>query len=910
MSYSIIIISSLAYLAIIFGIAYLAEYKQKQGKSIINNPYVYALSLGVYCTAWTYYGSVGRATTNGIEFLTTYIGPTIASAFFTPVLLKILRITKNQRITSLADFISTRYGKNATLAAMVSAFCIIGILPYIALQLKAITISFNVLTHNTNPIISDNTTMYITIALMVFIVIFGTRSVDATEKHEGLVAAVAFESIIKLVAFIAAGIFVTYGVFNGFSDVFKQASASEELVKLFTLNGNHAHTSWFAAILLSMMAVLFLPRQFQVSVIENVKEEHLKKAMWLFPLYLFIINIFVIPIALGGKIIFNNLPIDADTFVLAIPLHFDYNILGLLVFIGGFSAAASMIIVETIALSTMVSNNLVMPILFSRQAFQLSIDASIRGTIINIRRLSIVFILLLAYLYDKTIAQYFSLVSIGLISFTAVAQFAPSIIGGIFWKTASKNGAKAGIIAGFIIWFYTLIIPSISSVHLINDHVVQSGLFGISWLKPNALFGLEEFDPITHALFWSMLFNVFFYVTFSLYSKLDPKEVFQAELFVDVYKHSNEGENVIWRGSANMPELIALLNNFIGKERAHNLIKNYAHRHKINVEYNGKADPRMVIFCEKILAGVIGSASARIMVSSVTKEEEVSLNEVFKILQESQQMIELNKELRKKSIELVKTSEQLMKANEQLKNMDELKDEFLYTVTHELRTPLTSIRSMSEILYENPELNEIERAKFLEAMVKETERLSHLITKVLNLEKYESGRQKINCTSFDYFNLIKTCEEIIAPLANDKQIRMQVSIPNSMLLLHADKDLLQQVIINLLGNAVKFTPEKGAIHLVVRENETQIETSIIDNGKGISPELHELIFDKFFQAKNQTIKKPIGTGLGLAICKRIIEMHHGKIWVVSEEEKGARFTFTIPKFAPNEQIISHNESSL
>lgn len=912
MSNALIIVSSLLYLILLFGVAYFAEHRLRKGRSLINNPYVYALSMCVYCTAWTYYGSVGRATTNGIEFLTIYIGPTIMAALFFPILHKIIRITKAQRINSIADFISTRYGKNATLAAVVSIFCIIGVLPYIALQLKAITISFNTLSNHTqvgHNLVTDNT-LYFTIFLAIFIIIFGTRSVDATEKHEGLVAAVAFESVIKLIAFLAVGIFVTYGVFNGFGDIFHQSASLPDFNPLFTLNGEHASTGWFAGILLSMMAILFLPRQFQVGVIENVEEAHLKKAVWLFPLYLLVINIFVIPIAFGGKLILGNTPVDADTYVLALPLHFDSPMLSMFVFIGGFSAATSMIIVETIALSTMVSNNLIMPVIFSRGWFNNRTERPIRQTILYIRRFSIVAILLFAYLYDQYIAQFFSLVSIGLTSFTGVAQFAPAILGGIYWKTASKNGALAGIIIGFIIWFYTLIIPSIAHAHLISDSILTHGPLGIGWLKPQALFGLTGFDSITHALFWSMFFNCMAYFLFSVYSKPNPQEVYQAGIFVDINKHQRLEGSSIWRGTAYMPDLYALLENFLGKERSANLINNYAHRNKIVIDPQAKADPRIVSFSERILAGVIGSASARIMVSSVSKEEELSLNEVFKILHESQQMMELNKELRKKSIELTKATDQLRQANQQLTAMDELKDEFLYTVTHELRTPLTSIRSLTEIVHDNPDLSEEERQHFLGAVVKETERLSHLITKVLNLEKYESGKQKLNLTSFDLNMMARDLIGSYQLVAREKHINLTLHQPNSMLLLHADKDLLQQVFVNLLSNAMKFTPANGNIHVVITDLQSDVQVTISDSGKGIARELHELIFDKFFQARNQTIKKPEGTGLGLAICKRIVEMHQGKIWVESEPEKGARFTFTIPNFAPGESLIAHNESSL
>ena len=323
----------------------------------------------------------------------------------------------------------------------------------------------------------------------------------------------------------------------------------------------------------------------------------------------------------------------------------------------------------------------------------------------------------------------------------------------------------------------------------------------------------------------------------------------------------------------------------------------YAQRNKILIDQTSNlADPRLVDFSEKILAGVIGSASARIMVSSVTKEEELSIDEVLKILQESQQMMELNKELRKKSLELTKATDELKKANNQLKDMDALKDEFLYTVTHELRTPLTSIRALSEIVHDNPELEEVQRSEFLGRIVKETERLSHLITQVLYLERYESGRQKLNLSSFGMVDLAKDAYQTIEPLAKNKNINFKLVHPNSTLLLHADKDLLRQVMINLLGNAIKFTPEGGHVEFIIVDNHEEIIITIQDNGKGIPPEAHAFLFDKFFQARNQTLKKPEGSGLGLAIAKKIVTMHSGKIWVESEVGKGSRFVFLIPNF--------------
>ena len=895
----VIIISSLAYLALLFGIAYYTEKRAVSKRSIINNGYVYALSLAVYCTAWTYYGSVGRASTKGLDFITIYLGPTIAAALFYPILRKLIRIAKSQRITSIADLISSRYGKNFSLAALVTILCIIGIIPYIALQLKAISSSIHIITGSLSQLPENwkfwnDDTFYITGILVIFIIIFGTRSVDASEKHEGLVAAIAFESLIKLIAFLAVGVFVVFFIFNGFGDIFQQAYAHQELKKLFTIEPSSSYASWAGLMLVSMLAIFFLPRQFQVSVTENIQEKHIDKAVWVFPLYLLLINIFVLPIALAGKLIFIDQAVDADTYVLAFPLHFNASALSLFVYIGGFSAATSMIIVETIALSTMACNNLVMPILLSLKQFKTERNNHLSKNIILIRRISIFIILALAYIYDKTVAQHLALVSIGLVSFVAVAQFAPAVIGGIYWKGASKTGAIVGIIVGFIIWFFTLVVPTLISPGILPSSIMSEGLFGISFLKPFSLLGHQGMDSIAHATFWSLFANVGSFVFFSLYSKQTAQEIYQAEIFVDIAKHANDSEREsIWKGIAYLPDLKSLLKTFIGEERSTRLLTNFANKHKISLE-DRRADPRLVTFSEKILSGVIGSASARIMVGSITKEEELKIDEVLNILRESQQIIELNKELKKKSNELQKASNQLILINEQLKNMDRNKDEFLYTVTHELRTPITSIRAMSEIVHDHQDMPEDQKQHFLSSIIKETERLSRLISQVLTLEKYESGKQKLNLSSVHLNQLILDTINAVKTLAAEKNLNIKLKIPNSMFIAKCDEDLILQVMNNLLANAIKFSNTNQDIIVSLNTNYNEIEIAVQDFGKGIDPLLHKSIFDKFFQAKNQTLRKPEGTGLGLAICKKIIDLHGGTISVESELDKGAKFIFSLP----------------
>ncbi|MDI9869391.1 sensor histidine kinase [Flectobacillus roseus] len=896
----ILVLASLLYLAFLFGVAYWAEKRSGKGKSLVTNPYIYALSLAIYCTAWTFYGSVGRAVGYGIEYLSVYIGPTLMMPLWWLVIRKIIRISKVYRITSIADFISSRYGKNVTLGIIVTLVSLVGVLPYIAIQLKAISSSFRILTRTDSPsnshIFLDDLTFYISMGLGLFTIIFGTRKIDSTERHEGMVAAIAAESIIKALAFIVVGIFVTYGIFNGFGDIFNKAALHPQLKSQFLMDGNKGeYSSWFWHTALSMSAILFLPRQFQVAVVENVNEKHLNKAMWLFPLYLLIINIFVLPIAFGGELLFPNHDVNPDNYLLAIPLKYDAKFLALLTYIGGFSAATSMVIVETIALSIMVSNSLIMPILLAYPKVIGKYENNLSGLVNNIRRVSIFIILLLAYIYAKAIARYFSLVSIGMVSFAAVAQFAPAIIGGIYWKEGNRKGAIIGLLSGTFIWFYTLVLPSLIGAGLFPHSILEEGLWGIKALRPSALFGLEGMDDISHGVFWSMFFNIGSYVSFSLITKSTSIELNQAVTFVDIFSHSKFTDNTtIWRGTAYLNDIRTLLFNFFGERRTDRVLRLFAQKHSLNLE-NKKADPKLVTYSEKLLAGVVGAASARIMVASISKEEHISMDEVVNILRASQELMVNNKELRRKSIELEKATSELKEANEILKRTDKLKDDFLSTVAHEIRTPLTSIRALSEIVYDNPDMDQEEREHFLGTVVKESDRLSRLINQVLDLEKYESGRQKLIKESVDIQEIVKDSIDALYQPAKEKGIKV-VFLPDRFApKFEADRDKLIQVVVNLISNAIKYCEaDKGEIQIATHYVEGAVYTSIQDNGVGIAKEFQRLIFDKFFQAEDQTIKKPKGSGLGLAISKKIVELHQGQIWVESEVGHGSKFTFMLP----------------
>ena len=905
---------SFLYMGLLFAIAYWGDKRADEGRSVIANPYIYTLSLAVYCTAWTFYGSVGMAARSGLGFLTIYLGPTLMSILGWVVLRKIIRISKIHRITSIADFIASRYGKSPLLGGAVTVIAVMGVIPYIALQLKAISTGFLLINQYPGitvsmqfagiPVFGD-TAFYVAVTLALFAILFGTRHLEATERHEGLVAAIAFESIVKLAAFLTVGIFVTYFLHNGLADLFHKAGSLVELEKtttiadkgsaeffkdILTISAREStYIDWTMYLFLSMMAILFLPRQFQIMVVENVNEEHLNKAIWLFPLYLLAINIFVLPVALAGLLRFSDGSVNADWFILMLPMVEKQQLLALFVYLGGMSAATGMVIVESIALSTMICNDLVMPVLIRVPIRALSGQSDLRGLLLMIRRASIVLVLMLGYAYFHYIGEFYALVSIGLLSFAAVAQFAPAMLGGIFWKGGTRAGAICGLMVGFVIWAYTLPLPHLVQAGLIPQSFVTNGLFGIGFLKPYQLFGLTHFNPVSHSVFWSMLLNAGVYVGVSVLSRQQAIEHTQAALFVEVFRYSGETEDsLFWRGTASVPALQSLLRRFLGGHRADRALSDYARRHNITWSEYLTADADLVSYAEKLLTGTIGSASARVMVSSVVKEEPLGIQEVLNILDETRQVIAYSRELEKATADL-------KAANAQLQELDRLKDDFISTVTHELRTPLTSIRSLSEILNTNPGIESAQIENFTGIIIKESDRLIRLISQVLDYEKIESAQIEWSISQLDPVEVVNDAVTSTRQLTHDKNISLDLDIEPDIPEVSGDRDRLVQVLVNLISNAVKFCePSHGRIIVRVKVRAAHVLVAVEDNGIGIKPEHLKKVFEPFHQIKSPTRGRPAGTGIGLTITKRIVDFHHGRIWVDSTPGSGAVFSFTLP----------------
>ncbi len=863
--------ASLAYLLALFAVAWWADRRASAGRSVIGSAWVYALSMAVYCSAWTYFGSVGRAASGGIWFLPIYLGPTLAMVLAWLVLRKMVRIARQYRITSIADFIASRYGKSRSVAALVTLIALVGVVPYVALQLKAVAGGYELLTGADaagTPLVA----LVVALVLAAFTIAFGTRHLDNTERHEGMVAAVAAESVVKLLAFVAVGVFVTWGLFGGPFDLFTRALAAPEIGRLLHADPARpfAFDQWLTLLVLAGLSVLLLPRQFQVMVVENVAEDHIRRAAWVFPAYLLLINLFVLPIALGGLLYFGQGGVNAETFVLSLPLAAGWPVLALLAFIGGLSAATGMVIVEAIAVSTMVCNDLVLPLLLRLKSFS---SRDLTGTLLFIRRAVIVALLLLGWLYFRIAGEAYALVSIGLISFAAVAQFAPALLGGMYWKGGTRNGALAGLAAGALLWVYTLMLPSIAKSGWMDASFLQHGPWGLALLRPEALLGLSGLDNLSHALFWSLLANAGLYVGVSLARPPRAAEASQALLFFDVFEHSAQ-ERVFWRGRAKVADLVALVGRFLGPDKAR------AQLAQTGAGAPEDADPRLVQQAETLLAGAIGSASARVMVASVVQEETLELADVMHIVEEASALRQMN---------------------ERLQSLDRLKDDFMSSVTHELRTPLTSIRAFTELMRDDPAMEAAQRQQFLGLVVGETERLSRLVNQVLDLAKIESGHADWTSAEVDLGALLQQALDNTAELLRERGARAQLQRPEQVPLLRADPDRLLQVVLNLLSNAAKFVPRgSGRIELRLIVHDAGLTVEVQDNGPGVPLEQQALVFEKFRQGGDgrQRPRGMVGTGLGLPISRRIIEHFGGRLWLRSVPGQGACFGFDLPLTRP------------
>ena len=652
----IVIAFALGYIGLLFVVASYGDRTRRFGRMGRSRLFIYPLSLAIYCTSWTFFGSVGLASRTGYDFLTIYVGPILVIGFCSPIIMRIVRLAKTQNITSIADFIAARYGKAQTVAAAVALIAIIGTIPYIALQLKAVSSSLTtILVHigpasgTMQPVLGD-IALYVAVAMAIFAVLFGTRHIDATEHQDGLMLAIATESIVKLVAFVGVGIFVTFWMFDGPLSLFARALERPDTAAVLTREP--VIGTLLAMTLLSLFAIVLLPRQFHVTVVENNSEAEIRRASWLFPLYLVLINLFVIPIALAGLLTFAPGQVDSDMYVLALPLAAHSDLFTIAAFVGGLSAATAMVIVELVALAIMVSNDIVMPLVLQRRVALITGRDDVGGLLLIVRRMAIFVILFLAYVYYR-LAGEAQLASIGLLSFAAIAQLAPAFFGGLIWRRGTARGALAGMTVGILIWAYTLLLPSLADAGIVGHSLLAQGPWGLALLRPEALIGLD-LPPLAHGVIWSLLLNVSAYVVFSLGRVPASIERVQADLFVPSQLTPIPPSFRLWRSSVTIEELVTTVARYLGEERTRTSFDSYALTRGISVDLKAEADFELLRYAEHLLASAIGAASSRLVLSLLLRKRTVSTKAALKLLDDANAAIHYNREILQTALDHVR----------------------------------------------------------------------------------------------------------------------------------------------------------------------------------------------------------------------------------------------------------------
>jgi Na+/proline symporter/CheY-like chemotaxis protein len=644
-----VIVVALVYIGLLFVVASYGDRLGRLGGTDRPRPLIYPLSLAIYCTSWTFFGSVGLATRTGFDFLAIYIGPVVMIGLASPLIARITRLSKTQNIVSIADFIGARYGKHQVVAATVATIAIIGMIPYIALQLKAVSSSLDTIVAHVaawsgpvQPVLGDPP-LLVAVSLAAFAVLFGTRHIDATEHQHGLMLAIAVESIVKLVSFLAVGIFVTFVMFQGPVALFAKALERPDTAAVLT--GGTSFGTMAAITLLSLSAIILLPRQFHVTVVENKNESEIRRAAWLFPVYLVLINLFVMPVAIAGMLTFSPSTVDGDMYVLALPISAGSEFLALIAFVGGLSAATAMVIVETVALAIMVSNDIVVPLVLTRRP-----GTDVGKHLLTVRRIAIFAVLLFAYLYYRSAGEA-QLAAIGLMAFAAIAQLAPAFFGGLMWRRATAGGALAGMTVGILVWAYTLLLPSLA-VSAWGTTFLDAGPFGFGALRPQALFGFD-LPPLINGMVWSLTLNLLAYVAVSLSRLPAAIERIQADIFVP-HGLTPAPSFRLWRSAVTVQELTAAVARYLGEERTRLSFDSFAAERHMRLEAGAHADFELLRYAERLLASAIGAASSRLVLSLLLRQRMFSTKAALKLLDDANAAIHYNREILQTALDHVR----------------------------------------------------------------------------------------------------------------------------------------------------------------------------------------------------------------------------------------------------------------
>lgn len=868
----------LGYVALMFGVAYAADRAAERGHvRWLDHPLVYTLSLSVYCSAWTFYGAVGYASRSGLEFATIYLGPTLVFTGAWWGLRRLVRVARMHHVTSVADLISARFGKSNRLAGIVTLIAVIASTPYIALQLQSVRLSFEVFAtdapNGAETGAMGGTALWVAAGLALFTILFGTRNLAADERHHGVVTAIALEAVVKLLAFVALGIFVVWWLADGPVDMLERiarAAEDPQVAQGWILQPDR----WTALILVSAAAILTLPRMFQVMVVEAADEERLHVAGWAFPAYLFAMSLFVLPIAVMGR---ELLPAGAnpDLYVLTLPAAAGQDWLAMLVFLGGFSAATSMVVVCAIAVATMVSNHWLVPVWLALRRIPSGDETDdLRGFVLNARRVAILAVMAAGWVYHEASGGTAALAAMGLVAFTGMAQVLPAMLGGLMWRGANRKGAYAGIGTGLVLWMGLLFLPSV-------------GLGGDLPVPPGV-------DPWTAAVVLSLSLNTLAFVGVSIFGFPDPVERLQGLSFVSAVEPIRHSR--MMRGDDRAEPLLAMARRVWGADAALRYFRAEAQAQGKS-GYLPDLTPRFLTRLERRLAGSIGSATAHAMIDRVAGGVALTVSDLLQVADEAQRAKEETQRLSAAQEELTRTARQLREANDKLTALSVQKDAFLGQISHELRTPMTSVRAFSEIL-KDPTLTPEERGRFAGIIHAEAGRLTRLLDDLLDLSVLESGRAQLSVSVTNLHDLIGRALTAASATRSERRFLIDRDMPSEHLGLITDADRLLQVLINVISNARKYC---DAVHpvLIIRVRKPEgggAIIDIVDNGSGIDSGRQSLIFEKFARLNDPA--RAGGAGLGLAICREIMLTLGGDISYLPGQG-GAAFRIQLPARPPS-----------
>lgn len=880
MPFETLVAGCLAYVVLMFGIAFAADRAAERGRvRWLDHPLVYTLSLSVYCSAWTFYGAVGYASRSGLEFATIYLGPTIVFTGAWWGLRRLVRVARMHHVTSIADLISARFGKSNPLAALITLIAVIAATPYIALQLQSVRLSFEVFATAAPDVAPMNggaggggTALWVAAGLALFTILFGTRNLAADERHHGVVTAIALEALVKLLAFLALGVFVVWGLADGPADIFARVAAASRdpaIAEGWLLKPDR----WTALVFVSAAAIVTLPRMFQVLVVEAADEERLHVAGWAFPAYLFAMSLFVLPIAVMGR---ELLPADAnpDLYVLTLPAAAGHDLLAFLVFLGGFSAASSMVVVCAIAQATMISNHWIVPAWLALRRRPASDDTrNLRGFVLNARRVAILTVVAAGWVYHQASGGAAALATMGLVAFTGMAQVVPAMLGGLLWRGANRRGAYAGFCSGFAIWLLMIFLPSVG---VGNPPPLPAGV-----------------DPWAFSVFLALAVNTLAFIGFSIFGFPDPVERLQALSFVSAVQPIRHGR--MTRGEDRAEPLLVMTRRIWGGDEALRFFRDEA-------AAQGKSGflpdvtPHFLTRLERRLAGSVGAATAHAMIDRVAGGVALTVADLLEVADEAQRAKEEAVRLETATAELARTATQLREANDKLTALSVQKDAFLGQISHELRTPMTSVRAFSEIL-KTPDLSDEQRTRFAGIIHDEAGRLTRLLDDLLDLSVLEGGGAVLTVSAANLHDLLNRALSAASATRPERDFAVDRDLPSEHLGVITDKDRLLQVLINVVTNARKYcdAPRPVLTIRVRRPRAGGAQIDIIDNGSGIDGARQSLIFEKFARLNDPA--RAGGAGLGLAICREIMAALGGDIAYLPGQG-GAAFRIEVPARPP------------